>query len=99
MCSRRRPHAAAPANPASISRQWSAAAATAGGLGSLAVSQRVQLIKHLFSGVKTWESEEDAAFSVLTANPAHIQEVIDKVGWDELEDELGDRFSDAYPKP
>jgi hypothetical protein len=68
-----------------------------GGLESLAVPQRVKLIRFLFSG-KTWADEEDAAFKVLTANPAHTQQVIDEVGWDELEDELGDRFSDAYPR-
>ena len=70
------------------------AAAVSGGLQSLAVPQRVKLIKFLFDG-KTWGDEEDAAFAVWTANPAHIIEVrnaIDGSGH-EIEDELG---SDRY---
>jgi hypothetical protein len=74
------------------------AAATVGGLESLVVEQRVKLIRFLFDG-PTFGDEEDAAFKVLTANPSQTQQVIDRVGWDELEDELGDRFSDAYPQP
>jgi Domain of unknown function (DUF4157) len=67
------------------------AAAVEGGLQSLAVPQRVKLIKFLFDG-KTFGDEEDAAFAVWTANPAHITEVKNAIdGWGhELEDELGE---------
>lgn len=73
------------------------AAATQGGLASLALPQRIKLIRFLFSGIKVWADEEDAAFRVLTAKPSDTQSVIEAVGWSELEDELGDRFSDAFP--
>jgi hypothetical protein len=73
------------------------AAATPGGLRSLTVSQRVKLIRFLLSGI-TVRSEEDAAFRVLTADPAQTRAVIDQVGWERLEDELGDRFSSAFPR-
>jgi hypothetical protein len=73
------------------------ASAVHGGLESMAVPQRVKLIRFLFSGT-TFGDEEDAAYRVLTANPAHTQAVIDQVGWDELEDELGSRFSRAFPR-
>jgi len=45
--------------------------------------------------VKAWGDEEDAAFAVRTANPAHIIEVRNAIdGWGhEIEDELG---SDRY---
>ena len=62
---------------------------TSGGLESLAVPARAKLITFLFDG-KTWEDEEDAAWAVLTANPHHIYAVADIVGWDEIEDELGE---------
>jgi hypothetical protein len=67
------------------------AAAVSGGLQSLAIPQRVKLMKFLFDG-STFGDEEDAAFAVWTANPAHISEVKNQVdGWGhEIEDELGE---------
>ncbi|WP_132122699.1 hypothetical protein [Actinocrispum wychmicini] len=66
-------------------------------VGTLTVKQRVDLIRNLLDGYTSGE-EENAAFDILTANSSHSQDVIRQVGWDRLEDELGNRFSNRFPK-
>jgi hypothetical protein len=64
---------------------------------TLTVQQRVKLIRDLLDGY-TADDEEDAAFHILTAKPADSREVISDIGWPELEDELGSRFSRRFPE-
>jgi hypothetical protein len=72
---------------------------TPGGLASLTWVQRANIIKNVLSGY-TSGSDEDAVFELLTtcSNDADVRQVINDVTWDELEDEIGDRFTTRYPK-
>lgn len=72
-------------------------ARAADAVGSLTAEQRIRLTRDLLDGY-TAQDEEDAAFDLLTANPAHAAAVIAAVGWDRLEDELGGRFSRRFPQ-
>ena len=55
------------------------------------------ILRNLLDGY-TAGDEEDAAFDLLTANPSHTDAVIAAIGWDRLEDEIGDRFSKRFPE-
>ena len=77
---------------------YNKAKSTPGGLASLFWSARANLIKDLVDGA-TWGDEEDACYKLMTtASDADAQKVIDFVGWDRLEDELGSRFRNCYPR-
>lgn len=70
----------------------------AGAMATLTKEQRIKLIKNLFSG-KTWSDDEAMVMDLLdAANDKDVREIIKKVGWGEMEDELGDKFSKKYPK-
>lgn len=64
---------------------------------TLALDQRISLIRKLLDG-PTATDEENAVFDMLTANPAHSGAVIAAIGWDRLEDEIGDRFVKQFPE-
>lgn len=71
---------------------------TSGGLASLTWTQRANLIRDLVDGA-TMGDEETAIFELLSAgSDSDAHQVIDWVGWDTLEDEVGDRFSKRYPR-
>jgi Domain of unknown function (DUF4157) len=72
---------------------------TSGGLASLTPVQRINLIRPILDGY-TSGSDEDKVLEILTSCPsdAEVRNVITSVGWGELEDELGDKFSNRYPR-
>jgi hypothetical protein len=68
-----------------------------GALKTLTVAQKVQIIRQVFSGY-TDDEDEAALMEMINANPSDVRAIIDAVGWDNMEDELGDAFADKYPK-
>lgn len=73
------------------------AASAKNAVGTLTVDQSVDLIKNLLDGYTSGE-EEDAVYDILVKNPSQSREVINRVGWERLEDEIGDRFSKRFPR-
>jgi hypothetical protein len=68
-------------------------------LAALTKEQRLMLIRGLFDG-STGEGEEDAAMRLLTegTGPDELKWLVDRIGWDELDDELDGHDLDAISK-
>jgi hypothetical protein len=62
-------------------------------------SARANLIKNLVDG-PTLGDEEDAIFDLLVtcSSDSDVRLVINFITWDRLEDEVGKRFRERYPK-
>jgi hypothetical protein len=69
----------------------------ANALDTLTTAQKVAIINNLCDGVTTGD-EETAIYELVNANPADVKQVIQAVGWEKLEDEVGGRFSKKYPQ-
>jgi hypothetical protein len=66
-------------------------------LPTLTVEQKVKVIQAVFPGVTT-DDDCDALMEMINAKPSDVAAIVAVIGWDELEDELGDAFSEKYPK-
>lgn len=70
----------------------------AGAMATLTKEQRRKLILNLFDG-KTWGEDETMVMDLLdAADDKDVRYIISKIGWGEMEDELGGKFSKKYPK-
>jgi hypothetical protein len=82
---------------------YDAAALVPGGVRSLTVTARINLINHLKSGIKVWADEEQRIWYILDTAPiTDALTVIRAIGWeriaDELEGERDDKFRAKFPK-
>lgn len=66
-------------------------------LHTLTVEQKVKILRFVFDGYTSGD-DEDALMEMINANPRDVAALVKILGWDNMEDELGDAFSDKYPK-
>lgn len=68
-----------------------------GAMETLTVTQKISLIIDLVRGA-TMGDEEDAIWDMLTIKESDARAIIDWVGWDRLESEIGNKFKNKFPE-
>ncbi|MFW2382635.1 MAG: eCIS core domain-containing protein, partial [Acidimicrobiales bacterium] len=78
------------------------ARATEGGLESLTVDQRKQLVRDLIDGATVGEDEDQIMRVLRTASSADARTVIQSIGWSkmhsDIDDWVGEEFAEEFPE-